>query len=110
MLEGEGRLAARYRDGFTAVLRRPPTRRGHAGVLRRLASPIVERLDAGDRRELATATAAYRRGRLPLTVPLGLLRDHVRHLGLAGLAGQVYLQPDPGERRLLEQVWGLPRS
>jgi uncharacterized protein YbgA (DUF1722 family) len=41
---------------------------------------------------------------VPLVVPLTLVRHHVRKHGLAQLAGQVYLDPDPEELMLRNHV------
>ena len=60
-------------------------------VLEQLAGFFERGLDHGERAELAAAIARYRRGDVTLATPLGLVREHVRRLGVAHLAGQVYL-------------------
>lgn len=97
-------LAAAYLDGMTAVLRRAPTRRGHTNVLQHLAGYVSDGIDRGDRAELAESIDRYRRGLVPLIVPLTLLRHHVRRLGVEYLCNQVYLEPHPHELMLLNHV------
>ena len=46
----------------------------------------------------------YRRGLVPLIVPITLLRHHVRRHDVAYLAGQVYLDPHPKELMLRNHV------
>ena len=46
----------------------------------------------------------YGRALTPLIVPVTLVRHHVRRLGVAYLAGQVYLHPHPKELMLRNHV------
>jgi uncharacterized protein YbgA (DUF1722 family) len=97
-------LAAEYVDGFTAVMRRLPTRRNHTNVLRHMAGVVSRLLDRGDREELTDAIEEYRRGLLPLIVPVTLIRHYVRKQDVACLRDQVYLAPHPHELMLLNRV------
>ena len=56
------------------------------------------------RTSLIRAIADYRRGLVPLVVPLTLLRHYVRRFDVAYLAGQTYLQPHPQELMLRNHV------
>jgi uncharacterized protein YbgA (DUF1722 family) len=80
-----------YTRTFIEAVATPSTAAQHANVLQHMAGYVSRRLDAGARRELAAAIDDYRTGRLPLTVPLTLLRRHVRAQRIAYLAAQVYL-------------------
>lgn len=86
-------LAETYLARFMAVMSRVPTRKGHATVLEHVAGHLSDRLDAGDRAELAEAIRGYRRGLTPLIVPLTLLRHHARQLDITYLKDRVYLEP-----------------
>lgn len=97
-------LATAYMDAFTEVMRRPPTRRGHTNVLQHLAGYVSNQLDAEDRQELAEMIEYYRRGLLPLIVPVTLLRHYVRKFHVPYLLDQVYLSPHPHELMLLNQL------
>jgi uncharacterized protein YbgA (DUF1722 family) len=61
-------------------------------------------IDADARAELLSVIDDYRLGRLPLIVPITLMKHHVRRQGVAYLQGQVYLQPHPHELSLRNHV------
>jgi uncharacterized protein YbgA (DUF1722 family) len=65
-----------------------------------MAGYLKEVLDAAEKAELQEAFADYRRGLVPLVVPLTLLRHHLRKHGVPYLAGQSYLEPHPKELML----------
>ncbi len=97
-------VAAEYGAGLMEALRVPATRGRHTNVLQHAAGYFRDRLDAEDRKELEGVVADYRRGLVPLIVPLTLLRHHLRRSPVPYLAGQVYLDPEPRELRLRTQV------
>ena len=97
-------LATAYLDGFTEVMRRTPTCRSHTNVLQHLAGYVSNHLDSGERAELTEMIDQYRRGVLPLIVPVTLLRHYVRKFQVPYLLDQVYLTPHPHELMLLNQL------
>ncbi len=98
------KLADAYLDEFTAVMKRPPSTKGHTNVLQHLSGYVSDELDSSDRAELTTAIHDYRHGLLPLIVPLTLLRHHARRQERSYLLEQVYLFPHPHELMLLNHV------
>jgi uncharacterized protein YbgA (DUF1722 family) len=76
----------------------------HANVLQHLAGFCREYLDGRDRQELAELIDDYRRGLVPLVVPLTLLRHHVERHRVAYVQGQTYLSPHPKELMLRNRV------
>jgi uncharacterized protein YbbK (DUF523 family)/uncharacterized protein YbgA (DUF1722 family) len=86
-----------YGSRFMAALRTPTTPGRHADVLQHMVGYLSGRLERTAREALLESIAAHRRGRVPLTVPLTLVRQHVRRLHVAYLEGQVYLEPHPQE-------------
>ncbi len=80
----------------------PPPR--HANVLQHVAGYLKRDLDAGDRAELGEVIDQYRLGRVPLVVPLTLLRHHLRRHPKPYLEGQHYLRPHPDELMLRNHV------
>jgi uncharacterized protein YbgA (DUF1722 family)/uncharacterized protein YbbK (DUF523 family) len=97
-------LRARYEAAFMHALRTLATPRKHANVLQHAAGHFKRTLDAASRAELAQGIEDYRRGLVPLVVPITLLRHHVRRTGAAYLAGQRYLEPHPKELMLRNHV------
>ena len=93
-----------YIDGFMGGLAQLGSARRHTNVLQHMAGYFKDRLDATSKRELADTIADYRRGFVPLVVPLTLLRHYVRRFDVAYLAGQTYLQPHPKELMLRNHV------
>ena len=97
-------LRARYEQGFMDALRQLATPRRHVNVLQHVMGFFRDGLDVASRRELAEAIDDYGRGLVPLVVPITLVRHHVRRLGVAYLAEQVYLEPHPKELMLRNRV------
>lgn len=94
----------RYAETFMAALARLATRGRHANVLQHMAGQLRTHLDAESRSELSGLIQDYRRGLVPLVVPLTLIRHHARRFRVAYLLGQVYLDPHPRELMLRNHV------
>ena len=82
----------------------PATRGRHGNVLAHMAGYFKRHLLADDRAELVHVIDEYRRGLVPLVVPLTLVKHHVRRLDVRYLADQVYLSPHPKELMLRNHV------
>jgi len=93
-------LARAYGEGFMRGLARLATRGRQANALSHMAGYVKELARADERRELAESIDEYRRGLIPLIVPVTLVRHHVRRHGIEYLAGQSYLEPHPRELML----------
>jgi len=101
---GTGDVVERYGDAFARALAVRATRARHVNVLQHLAGFFKRQLVDDERAELGEVIEAYRRGLVPLVVPITLIKHHVRRLGLAYLADQVYLNPHPKELMLRNHV------
>ena len=99
-----GELRERYERLFMETLTLMATARKHANVLSHMAGHLKRLLDEGSRRELHHSIDEYRRGLVPLVVPLTLIRHHVRVHDVEYLAGQTYLDPHPRELMLRNHV------
>ena len=73
-------------------------------MLQHLAGYFSEQLAPDDRAELSEVIDRYRRDRLPLIVPVTLIRHYVRKLNVEYLRDQIYLDPHPDELNLLNQL------
>ncbi|MFO0583877.1 MAG: DUF523 and DUF1722 domain-containing protein [Anaeromyxobacter sp.] len=93
-----------YGEGFLAGLAVRASRGKHVNVLQHMAGYFKDVLPPAERKELEGVVADYGRGLVPLVVPQTLLRHHVRKHGVAYLADQTYLDPDPKELMIRNHV------
>jgi len=101
---GPAEFRQRYGEAFMAALGQRATRGRNANVLQHMAGHLREHLDPAGRGELSDLIHDYRRGLVPLVVPLTLLRHHARRFRVEYLLGQVYLDPHPKELMLRNHV------
>jgi uncharacterized protein YbgA (DUF1722 family)/uncharacterized protein YbbK (DUF523 family) len=94
----------RYEAGFMGTLARPASRGRNASVLQHAAGHLKQKLDSDSRAELADRIHEYRRGLVPLLVPVTLLRHHARRHEVDTLKRQVFLEPHPVELMLRNHV------
>jgi uncharacterized protein YbgA (DUF1722 family)/uncharacterized protein YbbK (DUF523 family) len=99
-----GAIEREYSCGFMAALREIATPARHKNVLDHMAGHLKRMLDDAERRELRDLIEDYRRGLVPLIVPITLLRHHVRRHDVAYLKAQTYLEPHPRELMLRNHV------
>jgi uncharacterized protein YbgA (DUF1722 family)/uncharacterized protein YbbK (DUF523 family) len=97
-------LREQYEQLFMKTLALPADQRRHTNVLMHMAGHLKRSVDQASRKELADCIDEYRRGLVPLVVPITLIAHHVRAQGVAYLAGQTYLQPHPRELMLRNHV------
>jgi uncharacterized protein YbgA (DUF1722 family)/uncharacterized protein YbbK (DUF523 family) len=89
------RLADAYEAEFMAALKRRVGRKRHVNALQHIQGYLRDRIDGGDRRELAESIEAYRREEVPLIVPMKLLRHYFRRNPDDYIDKQWYLDPYP---------------
>jgi uncharacterized protein YbgA (DUF1722 family)/uncharacterized protein YbbK (DUF523 family) len=97
-------VVAQYSQGLMDGFRLLATTRKNTNVLQHAAGHLKRRIGDASRAELAELIEDYRRGLVPLIVPVTLLRHHVRRTGNDYLAGQTYLEPHPRELMLRNHV------
>lgn len=90
-----GILATQYFSLFMQALKKIANRGSHTNVLQHISGYIKRSLDAEDKHELQTLISQYRKGIVPLIVPLTLLKHHFKRHPDRYIAEQVYLQPHP---------------
>lgn len=96
--------AERYIVGLMACLSLPASRGNHVNVLQHIQGYLKRSLDGDDKQELSETIENYRLGRLPLIVPVTLLRHHFRRQPDAFIAQSYYMQPHPAELALLNDI------
>ena len=97
-------LRERYEHDFMQTMKIVSTTSRHTNVLMHMAGHLKRLVDPPSRAELMTCIDEYRRGLVPLVVPLTLLRHYVRLHDVAYLANQTYLEPHPRELMLRNRV------
>ncbi len=97
-------VARGYGEAYMRALAKLATPAKHANVLQHMAGYLKDLLPAEEKRELHQAIGGFRRGLVPLVVPLTLLRHQVRRHRVFHLQGQTYLEPDPRELMLRNHV------
>jgi uncharacterized protein YbgA (DUF1722 family)/uncharacterized protein YbbK (DUF523 family) len=114
--EGLGRLVAgakavpraelreRYESEFMRALSELATTKRQTNVLLHILGYFRKQLDGDSRGELLAVIEDYRRGLVPLIVPITLIRHYVRRFDVAYLRGQIYLEPHPKELMLRNHV------
>jgi uncharacterized protein YbgA (DUF1722 family)/uncharacterized protein YbbK (DUF523 family) len=93
-------LERNYSEEFMRTMGVIATRQRHTNVLQHMAGYFKKRLDAASKAELQSTIDDYRRGLIPLIVPVTLIQHHVRVHQVEYLVGQLYLQPHPKELML----------
>ncbi|MBA2302341.1 MAG: DUF523 and DUF1722 domain-containing protein [Acidobacteria bacterium] len=101
---GRAQLRSDYASLFMSTLAVPATRARHTNVVQHMAGHLKKLVDADSKAELAGCIDEYRRGLVPLVVPLTLIRHYVRRHEVAYLRGQIYLEPHPRELMLRNHV------
>jgi uncharacterized protein YbgA (DUF1722 family)/uncharacterized protein YbbK (DUF523 family) len=92
--------ASAYRELFLAAMATPATRGRNANALLHACSRIGRALASARRSDLVGRIDAYRRGEVPLSVPVALLAHYASGGDLPWLAEQTFLAPFPAELRL----------
>jgi uncharacterized protein YbgA (DUF1722 family)/uncharacterized protein YbbK (DUF523 family) len=88
-------VRAQYTALFGEALARRMTPRRHVNALQHAFGLISEHLDDTRRHSILDVVDAYRRGEIPLSVPVTLLRHHADGCGASYLTIQTYLDPYP---------------
>lgn len=98
------KVPERYESAFMEALKKLATSARHANVLQHMLGYLRPHLDQDSRDELVSLIEDYRRGLVPLIVPIALFRHYVRRFDVIYLRGQIYLDPHPKELMLRNHV------
>jgi len=97
-------LAERYFGELMACLQIVATRGNHVNVLQHIQGYLKHTLDGEDKKELVETIESYRRGEVPLIVPLTLLRHHFRRQPDPFIDASFYMFPHPAQLALLNEI------
>jgi len=93
-------LMLRYAELFMTTLQFKATTAKHSDVLYHIIGYFKKKIDSDDKQELVSTIENFRKGLIPLIVPLTLIKHHLRRHPDNWLAMQVYLNPYPDELML----------
>lgn len=102
--QARAEFSEQYQAGFMRALAVLATPKRHANVLQHMLGYFSRDIDEDARTELLTLIEEHRLGRVPLVVPMTLMRHHVRRQKIEYLLGQTYLEPHPRELSLRNHV------
>ncbi len=94
------RLYPGYQVCLTQSLKLKATRRKNVKALQHAVGYFKGQLSLDERRELLEGIDQYRKGTLPLMIPITLINHYARKYDTPCLKQQVYLNPHPLELRL----------
>ena len=97
-------VAGWYFAELMEALRRRVNRKRHLNVLQHMLGYLKRSIDSGDKAELVQNIEAYRRGDVPLIVPITLFRHYFRRHPDPYMERQVYLHPYPDELALRNAI------
>ncbi len=97
-------LAGRYEKLLMETMALKPSTAKHTNVLQHMMGYFKKNLSAGEKLELVEVIDEYRRGVIPLIVPITLMNHYVRKYDEPYLKGQIYLNPHPVELQLRNHV------
>lgn len=93
-------VANNYVDSLMTGLRKPATRKRHANVLMHVMGFFKNQLSGDDKQEILELLEAYRKGQLPLIVPITMMKHHLRRYPHPYIEQQYYMNPYPEELML----------
>jgi len=96
--------APRYLADLMAILKIGAKRSNHVNVLEHIRGYLKQDLDKSDKQELTESIENYRRGLLPLIVPITLLRHHFRRNPNEYIDRSYYMRPYSDELMLLNSL------
>jgi uncharacterized protein YbgA (DUF1722 family)/uncharacterized protein YbbK (DUF523 family) len=93
-------LVERYATLLMTAMKKRATRKLHSNVLTHIMGFLKDKIDSDDKAELLGVIEKYRHEKIPLIVPITLLKHHLRRYPDPYIARQVYLNPHPEELML----------
>lgn len=97
-------VADHYIVKLMATLKKVVSRSNHVNVLQHIQGYLRKELTADDKAELVELIERYRRGEVPLIVPLTLIKHHFRKAPDPYIEESYYMSPYPQELQLINQL------
>lgn len=96
--------AQEYISKLMDILKIQATRKNHVNVLQHIQGYLKKELDKSDKEELSQLIEAYRLGKVPLIVPITILKHHFRKNPDDYINNAYYMKPHPQELMLLNAI------
>jgi uncharacterized protein YbgA (DUF1722 family) len=93
-------MANDYIHGLMNALKVKASRKKHTNTLQHIQGYFAKELQPEEKQELSQQIDEYRKGLVPLFVPLTLIKHHLMRFPKAYLQKQFYLSPYPAELKL----------
>jgi len=97
-------IADQYILQLMKKLKKVASRKNHVNVLQHIQGYLKKELSPDNKAELCELIEAYRRGDVPLIVPLTLLKHHFRKCPDPYINESYYMSPYPQELQLINQL------
>lgn len=97
-------LCSEYIRLLMQALKKLATAGSHSNVLQHIMGFLKQQMNARDKQELLEVLEEYRQGRLPLIVPITLLKHYLRLYPNDYIESQYYLNPHPRELMLRNHI------
>jgi uncharacterized protein YbgA (DUF1722 family)/uncharacterized protein YbbK (DUF523 family) len=97
-------ISATFIELLMSGLRHRATQRSHSNVLHHIAGYLKREIPSAERQRLAELIDQYRRGLVPLVVPVTMLKHHFANNPNAYIDQQLYMAPYPDELKLRNLV------
>jgi len=97
-------IADQYILQLMKILKKVATRNKHVNVLQHIQGYLKKELSIDDKAELCDIIDRYRRGEIPLIVPLTLLKHQFRKCPDPYIENSYYMSPYPEEMKLINQL------
>lgn len=100
----DDQLLQSYEDELHLAMSMRASTKRHTNVLYHAIGYLKNALEPVEKQELVQLIEDYRKGLVPLIVPMTLIRHHVMKHEIPYLKGQLYLEPHPKELMLRNRV------
>jgi uncharacterized protein YbgA (DUF1722 family)/uncharacterized protein YbbK (DUF523 family) len=97
-------IADEYLLRTMTCLKARASRKRHTNVLMHVMGFLKNKIDSDDKQELIEVMDNYRHGRVPLIVPITLMRHHLRRYPDEYISSQYYMAPYPEELMLRNMI------
>ncbi len=97
-------VADEYLLRAMTMLKSRSSRKRHSNVLMHVMGFLKTKIDTDDKQELIEILDDYRNGKIPLIVPVTLMRHHLRRFPDEYISNQYYMSPYPEELMLRNSI------